>query len=100
MGYTVDLPEESHYYTSATKQPAYNMPNNTWTSLKAYGTKLIGLMRLRWNLIITTINVVCTWNLVKNQNDGMMKSTCQNTGGQFELISMEAAHWTHLDIRT
>lgn len=57
MSCMVESPEESHYYTNATKHPAYNTPNSTETSLKTSGTKSFGVMRPKLNFLATTINV-------------------------------------------
>lgn len=56
MGCMVESPEESHYSANATKQPAYNIPNSTETSLKTSGTKLFGVMRPKLDFLATTIN--------------------------------------------
>lgn len=50
--------EERHFYTNATKFPAYNTPNSTETSLKTSGTKSFGVMRAKVNFLSTTINIV------------------------------------------
>ena len=57
MGCMAGSPEESHFYTNATKYPAYNTPNSTETSLKTSGTKSFGVMRPKLNFLATTINV-------------------------------------------
>lgn len=56
MGCMVESPEDSHYCTITTKYPAYNMPNNTETSLKPSGTKSFGVMRPKLSFLATTIN--------------------------------------------
>ena len=58
MGCTVKLPEKSRYCANAIKQPANNMPNSNYTSLKTSGTKLFGVMRPKLNFMVTTIDTM------------------------------------------
>ena len=58
MGCTVKFPEKSCYCANATKQPANNMPNINYTSLKTSGTKLFGVMRPKLNFMVTTIDTM------------------------------------------
>ena len=105
------MPEESHYYTNATKQCAYNTPGSTETSLKPSGTKLFGVMSSKIELFGHEHNLyiqrgvnkaydekyTMVWRCVMHKGtgnsfklDGNMNTACYQkiTGGKY-LYSWE-----------
>lgn len=88
MGCMVESPENSHYYTSATKNPACHVPNSTETSLKTSGTKSFGVMRPKLSFLATTINVT----FGEESTRPMMKGT------PFLLWNMEVDRWCFGDV--